>query len=157
MWEQIVAWCREMWPVGVEKFTAALAFIAGIIGAAVGEHANLFIWLTTFCAADFLVGLLAAAINENISSKRMYVGLMKKSSIIGVCFLFHGIGQLIGWNGLCAWVIAAFSINELISVLENLEKAGFGGIIPAPVRNLLESVQKNQEAIIKSKFPGGTK
>lgn len=53
------------------------------------------------------------------------------------------------WIG--AWAIGALSLNELISILENVEKAGFGQIIPHRIREMLETVQTEHEKRIKGK------
>lgn len=55
------------------------------------------------------------------------------------------------------WAIGALSLNELISILENVEKAGFGSIIPQRIRDMLELVKEKHESQIKSKLPMGAK
>lgn len=59
------------------------------------------------------------------------------------------------WIG--AWAIGALSLNELISILENVEKAGFGSIIPQRIRDMLELVKEEHQNKIKSKLPLGDK
>ena len=64
---------------------------------------------------------------------------------------FHGVVQIFNEPWFGAWAIGALSLNELISILENVEKAGFGQIIPHRIREMLETVQTEHEKRIKGK------
>lgn len=117
----------------------------------------LFYWLFAFVVADYLTGMIAAARTGTWSSRVGLKGLIRKFVILLVAIGFHGIDQILQEPWIGAWAIGALSLNELISILENVEKAGFGSIIPQRIRDMLELVKEKHESQIKSKLPMGAK
>lgn len=90
--------------------------------------------------------------------KRMgHAGLAKKLLIIFVAIGFHGVDQILDMPFIGVWAVGALAINELISILENIERAGHGSIIPKYIREMLDIVRREQENKIKSKLPIGDK
>ena len=79
------------------------------------------------------------------------VVVIRKFIILLVAIGFHGVDQIFNEPWIGAWAIGALSLNELISILENVEKAGFGQIIPHRIREMLETVQTEHEKRIKGK------
>ena len=77
-----------------------------------------------FMAGDFISGFIQACINNNISTKIMRQGILRKallllvitlSFVIQYCFNLSVISKVV-----CAYII----IMEFISILENIKKAG---------------------------------
>ena len=93
----------------------------------------------------------SAARTGTWSSRVGLKGLIRKFIILLVAIGFHGVDQIFNEPWIGAWAIGALSLNELISILENVEKAGFGQIIPQRVRDMLETVQTEHEKRIKEK------
>ena len=91
------------------------------------------------------------------SSRVGLKGLIRKFVILLVAIGFHGIDQILQEPWIGAWAIGALSLNELISILENVEKAGFGSIIPQRIQDMLELVKEEHQNKIKSKLPAGVK
>lgn len=155
MWEKFIAWLNGMDP-GVIK-TSILAIAGGftsLIGTLMGEHQNLFYWLFAFVVVDYCTGTFAAAKNGTWSSVCGTKGIIKKFLILFIAIGFHGIDQILQEPWIGAWAIGAISINEIISILENIEKAGFGSIIPQRIRDMLDIVKTKHEEKIKTKLPG---
>lgn len=148
MWQNVI----NNLPTQVERF---FMVVGGAVGAfvnwAVGGHCDLFIWLLVFVVADYFTGFVSALIRHELSSSIGFKGFVKKAVIILICLLFHGIDQLTGQDWIGSFVIAAFCINELISILENVERAGFGSILPTSSRNLLFIVKEQHELTIKNR------
>ncbi|WP_277042021.1 phage holin family protein [Turicimonas muris] len=155
MWEKFIAWLNGMDP-GVIK-TSILAIAGGftsLIGTLMGEHQNLFYWLFAFVVVDYFTGIFAAAKTGTWSSARGLKGLIRKFLILFIAIGFHGIDQILQEPWIGAWAIGALSINEIISILENIEKAGFESIIPQRIRDMLDVVKEKHEKKIKDKLPG---
>ncbi len=155
MWEKFIAWLNGMDP-GVIK-TSILAIAGGfasLIGTLMGEHQNLFYWLFAFVVVDYCTGIFAAAKTGTWSSARGLKGLIRKFLILFIAIGFHGIDQILQEPWIGAWAIGALSINEIISILENIEKAGFEAIIPQRIRDMLDVVKEKHEKKIKDKLPG---
>lgn len=158
MWQQFLALCDELNPEALKNiFVAVVGFIGGLVSTLMGEHLYLLQWLTGFLATDYVMGVVAAARSGMWSSRAGIVGLLKKFVIILIAIGFHGLGQILDLQIIGAWAIGALAINELISILEHIEKAGLGSVIPQRVRNMLEVVQEHQDKTIKDKFPGAQK
>ena len=69
-----------------------------------------------------------------------------------VAVLSHGLAKMIELPAVETAVMFAFALNEFGSILENIEKAGYGAIIPLSIRKILEIVEdKGEEAIEKLK------
>lgn len=152
MWNQLLEKLGGLDP-GVLKNAALMIAggFTGLVSTLMGEHKVLFYWLFAFVVADYLTGIIAAARTGTWSSRVGLKGLIRKFVILLVAIGFHGIDQILQEPWIGAWAIGALSLNELISILENVEKAGFGQIIPQRVRDMLETVQTEHEKRIKEK------
>lgn len=149
-WENL---SERLDPVSIKNIFLTLGGIfTALVSSLMGEHQHLFYWLFGFVVADYLSGIMAAAVTGTWSSKTGLKGLIKKFVILLVAIGFHGIDQILAEPWIGAWAIGALSLNELISVLENVERAGFGAVIPRRIRDMLAAVKTEHESKIKSKL-----
>lgn len=128
------------------------SLLSGLVASVMGEHLFLFNWLFAFVVADYLTGLYAAKVTHTLSSRVGIKGILRKFVILFTAIGFHGIDQILSMPFIGAWAVGALSVNELISILENVEKAGLGSVIPSRVRVLLDSVQQQQDKKVKEKL-----
>ena len=136
----------DLLPSKMEQITYTIGGIIGAIFSFLFEGIDAgFYWLCAFMAVDYITGIMQAIINKNMSSKVGFKGLIKKSIIISVVVLFHGLAQIIKIPPMETAAIFAFALNEMFSILENIERAGLGKIIPPGVRQILE-IAKSYEA-----------
>lgn len=153
MWEKISELLSTLQPETIKDTIIAIFSCAGgLLGALMGDHLYLLQWLCYFVAADWLTGFYAAKRTKTYASA---VG--QKLLIIFVAIGFHGVDQILDMPFIGVWAEGALAINELISILENIERAGHGSIIPKYIREMLDIVRKEQENKIKSKLPIGDK
>lgn len=156
MWQQIVSTLEELNPEVLKNVCLALAGVfTSIVSTLMGEHQNLFYWLFGFVVADYVSGIFAAARTGTWSSRAGLKGVVRKFLILLTAIGFHGVDQILNEPWIGAWAIGALSLNELISILENVEKAGFGSLIPRRIRDMLDAVQKEQQQKIKTKLKEG--
>lgn len=157
MWEQMMARLSTFDSSVIKSvlLTVAGAFTS-LISSIMGEHQNLFYWLFGFVVADYVSRIIAAARTGTWSSRVGLKGLIRKFVILFVAIGFHGVDQILNEPWIGAWAIGALSLNELVSILENIEKAGFGGIIPQRIRDMMDLVKTKHENKIKEKLAGGT-
>lgn len=88
---------------------------------------NLFWQIITpilFSLADIVTGYIQAVINKNVDSQKMRVGLYHKVLIILVLFLSFVLGIAFDIMAIPSFVCVYVVIMELISIIENLKKAG---------------------------------
>lgn len=158
MWEDISNVMRDLDANAIRNLVVGIgSLISGLVASVMGEHLFLFNWLFAFVVADYLTGIYAAKVTHSLSSRVGFKGLIRKLVILLTAVGFHGIDQILSMPFIGAWAIGALSMNELISILENIEKAGLGSVIPKQIRVLLDSVQEQHEQKLKEKFPSGEK
>ena len=88
---------------------------------------NLFWQIITpilFSLADIVTGYIQAVINKNVDSQKMRVGLYHKVLIILVLFLSFVLGIAFNIMAIPSFVCVYVVIMEVISIIENLKKAG---------------------------------
>ena len=153
MWEKITELISSLQPETIKDTIVAIFSCAGgLIVALMGDHLYLLQWLCYFVAADWLTGFYAAKRTKTYASAVGHAGIAKKLLIIFVAIGFHGVDQILDMPFIGVWAVGALAINELISILENIEKAGLGSVIPSRVRVLLDSVQQQQDKKVKEKL-----
>lgn len=125
-------------------------WLASMIG---GFDLNLSV-LISLMAVDVVTGLLAAIMNKSIkteggglSSGATFKGICKKFLMLILIYTGFRIDALLGTNGMVReGAIIAFSLNELISIVEN---AGLCGIpIPTIITNSIEVLKKKGDSKI---------
>lgn len=77
-----------------------------------------------FSVADFITGYIQALINKNVESKKMRVGLLHKTLILLVIILSFVIDLAFNLKYISSFVCVYVVIMEIMSILENLKKAG---------------------------------
>lgn len=153
MWQDLFNIVRDLDTNAIRNLVVGIgSLLSGLVASVMGEHLFLFNWLFTFVVADYLTGLYAAKVTHTLSSRVGIKGILRKFVILFTAIGFHGIDQILSMPFIGAWAIGALSVNEFISILENVEKAGLGSVIPSRVRILLDSVQQQQDKKVKEKL-----
>lgn len=143
--------------MGNEKTTiqAVLSAAIATFAAYMGTLAVPMIVLVAMMVIDYISGMAAAWVHNELSSKVGAKGIVKKVGYMGLIVVAMGIDYLIYsgimsvnidigyqmWFGLvvAVWLI----INELISILENLDRLGVP--IPEFIRAVLKRLKNSQE------------
>ena len=92
---------------------------------------------------------MAATKTGGFDSRILRDGVLRKVLIISVCGLSHGLDVLfepvIGVSIFQTMVICMYGLGEFASILENLEKAGYGQSIPPILRRLIGALNHRLE------------
>lgn len=129
--------------------TAAGGFLLGMFG---GEGRRYVILLLVMMAADYITGVIAAAMGKSpktpagkLSSNAGAKGLARKGIILLMVGLAHGLDLFVNrGNSMFLSAVAWFYIgNEALSVVENLALCGVP--IPAKLKNALEGFSGKTE------------
>lgn len=137
-------------PTHVEQGFLALG---GSIGAVIsflygGDAKHVLTWLLIFIVVDYASGTIAAIKLHEWSSKYGCWGIAKKCLILWLVAMCHGIdtlnpaSEVISLRDICAF---AFCLNEFGSVLENIDRAGYGDTIPPSVRRAFALMQEKEK------------
>ena len=125
---------------------------AGILGASIaglfGGWDHAVVTLLIFMAIDYLTGLVVAGIFHKspksdtgaLESKAGLKGLFRKGGVLLVVLAGARLDLLVGTNFVRDAVVIAFTVNETISITENL---GLMGVpVPKPVTDAIELLRK---------------
>lgn len=150
MQNAIIAFISDILPT---KSAAVMMSITGAIGAALsfafGEVDVPIIWLFVFATADYITGLWAAIKTGEWSSSTGFKGIFKKILMFSLVALCHGLDSVVSMDIFRNAAVLAYVINEVCSILENIERVGYGGVIPAPLRRGLKVLKKKEDKIFE--------
>lgn len=97
--------------------------------------------LLIFIIADYISGLIAASLEGKLSSKVGFKGIGKKVLILMLVVLGHQIDLLLGFAIIRNAIIFFYVANEIISILENVDRMGLP--IP-PILTLVAELLKKK-------------
>lgn len=122
------------------------------IGAAfsflVGGVDKLVTALLVFVVIDYVTGLIAAWKTATLDSKRGFEGIKRKFVMLLVVIMAQWIDACIfGISTFRTMVIFAYLGNEGLSIIENLDRMGYGEYIPAFIRDKLVQLRKEKESL----------
>jgi toxin secretion/phage lysis holin len=142
-----VSWLQSMYTVSELKIMAAGSILGACFSFAVGGM-DAQVWaLIGFVIADYVTGTWAACKHKTISSRIGSKGIYKKIAIFAGVALAHSADMAMGTNTLRSMALFGFSSTEIYSLLENIDRLGYGEYIPAFLRNKL--IQMREERGIK--------
>ena len=144
--------------VGLAVGWIKIGAVLGVIwGATLESVAPLVYWYLAFMAADLLTGIWAACRTGTFSSKRLSFGMAKKGLAFFIITLAHGI-DVSFWFVLHdmplfqSVTLCAYACGEFGSIVENIERAGFGDALPPVLKKLFLSLEKRLENAVDSKL-----
>ena len=94
-----------------------------------------------FMLADIISGVIQAVINNDLDSKIMRQGLLRKCLLILVLFLSLIVEHGLGVSAISKTVAIYLVVMETISILENIQKAG---VDLGKLGELLKSQEKKE-------------
>ena len=101
--------------------------------------------LVILIIADYVTGMLAAWRTGTLSSSKGFMGIPRKVAIILVVSLANMLDLGMGLNHLLrGMVICGYAGMEGLSLLENVDRAGYGGYIPAFLRDKLIKLREEK-------------
>lgn len=143
-----VVWPRDPTPLGyVSLLTGALGML--FLGLAPAVQLLMILML-----ADFVLGMTAAVVeglhghpHGGLHSRAAWLGLIKKCSTLGIVFMFAVVQRYVpvilggDWQiPFATGITGAYCVAELISILENANRAGVK--VPAPLLALLHQLDR---------------
>lgn len=142
IWEFI----RNLAPTGAEQWLLGIGAAIGLfISVAVGGMDKMIYALIALMILDYVTGIIAACRTGQWDSSTGFVGLAKKAVILGVVALCNTVDTAMDTHTLRQMAICAYALNEAGSIVENIDRAGWGEHIPAFIRNALARLQSTTE------------
>lgn len=130
-------------PTGAEQYLMAIGAAIGFtLSIAIGGFDEMFYALTALMIIDYVTGIIAACRTGQWDSSTGFIGLAKKAVILGVVALCNTVDTAMGTHVLRQMAIGAYALNEAGSIVENIDRAGWGKHIPSFIRNALARLQE---------------
>ena len=132
---------KELW----NTMQIILAAVGGWLGYFLGGCDGLVYALILFVAADYITGVMCAAVDKRLSSEIGFKGICKKVLIFVLVGLANILDvQIIGTGSVLRTAVIFFYIsNERVSLLENAAHLGLP--IPEKIKTVLEQLHDRAE------------
>ena len=144
--DKVYEFTKNCVPTGAEQYLMAIGAAIGLgISIAVGGMDKMIYALIALMILDYATGIIAACRTGQWDSSTGFVGLAKKAVILGVVALCNTVDTAMDTHTLRQMAICAYALNEAGSIIENVDRAGWGEHIPAFIRNALARLQSKQE------------
>lgn len=115
------------------------------------DYGKIMVWLVLILllmAIDIATGLIQAYINHDIKSGKMSTGLLKKFALFLVLIAIVPITIVLPTEVSVSVIISVYTfemVNELISIVENLNKLGIATDVLSPLMKRLNATNKNEK------------
>lgn len=132
-------------------------WIGLVYGATLQSVAPLVWWFLIFVIADLITGIWAAMKTGAWSSKRLSFGMVKKGLAFAIIILAHGL-DVSFWYILHdmpifqSVTLCAYACGEFGSIIENIERAGYGDALPPALRRIFLSLEARLERAVDTKL-----
>ena len=144
--DEVYEFIKNIVPTGAEQYLMAIGAAIGLfISIAVGGMDKMIYALIALMILDYTTGMIAAFKTGQWDSSTGFVGLAKKAVILAVVALCNTVDMAMDTHALRQMAICAYALNEAGSIVENIDRAGWGENIPAFIRNALARLQSRQE------------
>lgn len=144
--DEVYEFIKNCIPTGAEQYLMAIGAAIGLfISIAVGGMDKMVYALIALMILDYSTGMIAAFRTGQWDSSTGFVGLAKKAVILVVVALCNTVDTAMDTHALRQMAICAYALNEAGSIVENIDRAGWGEHIPAFIRNALARLQSKQE------------
>ena len=140
--DNIVDFLLQLKPTGAEQWLLGIGAAVGlVVSVAVGGFDEMIYALMALMAIDYITGTIAACKTGHWDSSTGFTGLL----IMAVVALAHTLDVAINSEMARQMAICAYAFNETGSIIENIDKCGWGEYIPSFIRNALERLQEQTE------------
>ena len=129
----------------IEAAQYAFAALGGALGAVMGGFDGFLYALVVFVVVDYATGLMAAAVEKQLSSEVGFKGIFKKVVIFCLVAVGHIVDTHVIREGsvLRTAVIFFYLSNEGISILENAARIGLP--VPEKLKAVLEQLREEKK------------
>ena len=134
------------------RIMALFSAIGAAFSFLVGGVDKLITALLVFVVLDYVTGLIAAWKTATLDSKKGFDGIKRKVVMLLIVIMAHWIDVSIFGVSTCrSMVIFAYLGNEGLSIIENLDRMGYGEFIPRFMREKLVKLREEKESLKEQK------
>ena len=130
------------------RIMALFSAIGAAFSFLVGGVDKLITALLLFVVIDYVTGLIAAWKTAMLDSKKGFEGIKRKVVMLLIVIMAHWIDAgILGISTCRSMVIFAYLGNEGLSIIENLDRMGYGEYIPAFIREKLAQLRSEKKSL----------
>ena len=134
------------------RIMALFSAIGAAFSFLVGGVDKLITALLVFVVIDYVIGLIAAWKTATLDSKKGFEGIKRKVVMLLIVIMAHWIDAgILGISTCRSMVIFAYLGNEGLSIIENLDRMGYGEYIPAFIREKLAQLRSEKKSLNDNK------
>ena len=134
------------------RIMALFSAIGAAFSFLVGGVDKLITALLVFVVIDYVTGLIAAWKTATLDSKKGFEGIKRKVVMLLIVIMAHWIDVgILGISTCRSMVIFAYLGNEGLSIIENLDRMGYGEYIPAFIREKLAQLRSEKKSLNDNK------
>ena len=151
--DSILDFLLQLKPTGAEQYLMSIGAVIGLIfSVSIGGMDKMIYALIVLSIVDYATGMFTAFKTGQWDSSTGFRGILKKFVIFAVVALCNTIDTAMGMHILRQMAICAYALNEAGSIIENVDRAGYGQYIPDVIRNALARLtEKAEEGKLKVK------
>ena len=101
--------------------------------------------LAVLMCLDFVTGITAGWRSNELSSRKGTNGLFKKMVVLMCVTMSYMLDVSLGTDILRGMTISAFSVIEAMSIMENIDRMGYGSMIPNVLRVRLAQIAEEKK------------
>ena len=144
--DSIVDFLIYLKPTGAEQYLMSIGAVIGLaFSVSIGGMDSMIYALIALCIVDYITGMFTAFKTGQWDSSTGFRGILKKFVIFAVVALCNCIDTAMGMHILRQMAICAYALNEAGSIIENVDRAGYGQYIPDVIRNALARLTEQAE------------
>lgn len=144
--DSIIDFLMQLKPTGAEQYLMSIGAVIGLFfSIAIGGMDSMIYALIALCIVDYIAGMFTAFKTGQWDSSTGFRGILKKFIIFAVVALCNTIDTAMNMHILRQMAICAYALNEAGSIIENIDRAGYGQYIPDVIRNALARLSEQAE------------
>lgn len=144
--DSILDFLLQLKPTGAEQYLMSIGAVIGLVfSVSIGGMDSMIYALIALCIVDYITGMFTAFKTGQWDSSTGFRGILKKFVIFAVVALCNCIDTAMGMHILRQMAICAYALNEAGSIIENIDRAGYGKYIPDVIRNALARLTEKAE------------
>ncbi len=151
--DSIIDFLLQLKPTGAEQYLMSIGAVIGLVfSVSIGGMDSMIYALIALCIVDYITGMFTAFKTGQWDSSTGFRGILKKFVIFAVVGFCNAIDSAMNMHILRQMAICAYALNEAGSIIENVDRAGYGQYIPDVIRNALARLtEKAEEGKLKVK------
>jgi toxin secretion/phage lysis holin len=139
-----LTWMKGIYTTSELKIMALGSACGAFFSVAIGGTDKQVLALIGFVIADYVTGIAAAWNTEQISSRIGTRGVFKKIGIFAAIAFAHWLDVAMGISMLRSMALFGFATVEATSLIENIDRMGYGDYIPLFLRTKLVQIREEK-------------